>query len=195
MVITNKQISKLIAILLAVFGLSVSALSQAAVIWDGHSDGDDHVYEVVYLPEGSWGDAYTAASLFGEGWQLATVTSSAEQAFLQDNLFVGLTGKYWLGGWQDDTAITFDEGWNWVTGETWDYTNWAISEPDDFGGQDQRWLLTDNAFNWQWGDFRWESLSMVGFIAEKSVPEPGSIALLGVGLILIGFTRRKKMKL
>ena len=41
----------------------------------------------------------------------------------------------WLGGYQDpaDTPAA-DANWNWVTGESWGYTDWYPGNPDDFGG-------------------------------------------------------------
>lgn len=187
-----KQLKKSIFTVLCLLAVTNSA--QALVLWDGHPDGDEHVYTVVALPGGNWGDANAAAQALGDGWHLATVTGAAEQSFIVDSLLANLEGKYWLGGVQDETAVAYDAGWNWVTGEAWDYTSWAPTEPNDFGGQVQRWLLTDSNSNWEWGDFRYSSSRLVGFVAEKAVPEPSTIALLGFGLTFLGFIGRRRKK-
>ena len=38
----------------------------------------------------------------------------------------------WIGGYQPNPNDPADQGWTWVTGEPWSYTNWAIGEPNDF---------------------------------------------------------------
>ena len=52
--------------------------------------------------------------------------------------------------------------------------------------------MTDTNFGWQWADFRFESSHMLGFIAEKTIPEPSTLLLLNVGLL--GFAARAKGK-
>ena len=184
-----RPLIKLLASMAVLFAFTTS--SQAFVLWTDHEDGNDHLYTVGFLPGSSWGEANEAVASLGDGWHLATITSANEQSFLENNLYMELIGKYWLGGYQTDGAPT-NEGWNWVTGESWDYENWEPSQPDDFGGQDQRWLVTDSNFDWQWGDNRWSSRHIVGFIAEKTVPEPYTLALLGAGLAFLGFLGRRK---
>ena len=185
------------------FGLT--KVSNAFVMWDGHVDGSLHQYGVVYMDAVTWQEAsdYLAAGSLGEGWQLATVTSTQEQSFIQSNLYESTNGrKFWLGGWQDIEATTANEGWNWVTGEAWDYTNWHYTQPDDYDGRVQRWLATDDLLNWQWADqtLDMSNLNRVsGFFIERSgdsvyVPEPSTFALLGIALIGFGFTQRNNAR-
>ena len=94
-----------------------------------------HKYEIVkpiIKKEVTW---YTAEQIC-EKWNghLATVTSNDEQEVLQ-NYIAEKYGEdamknYWIGGYRD-TEI--DE-WKWITGEKWNYTNWASNEPNNYSG-------------------------------------------------------------
>src|SRR5207244_13339010 len=64
---------------------------------------------------------------------LATLTSSSEQNFVISHLGGSLSG-YWIGGYQVAGAVEPAEGWAWVTGEPWSYTNWMSGEPNDARG-------------------------------------------------------------
>jgi hypothetical protein len=43
-------------------------------------------------------------------------------------------GVIWLGGRQAKGVGKPGTGWFWVTGESWDFQNWAAGEPNDYGG-------------------------------------------------------------
>lgn len=67
---------------------------------------------------------------------LATITNAEEQAFIETLLppEEGPRGRVWLGAKQ--TIIRRQtreplEGWQWVTGESWDYTHWDSQEPNN----------------------------------------------------------------
>ncbi len=102
---------------------------------------NDHYYEWVDLPSPvTWDQSRDAAAVrtyLGLTGHLATVTSQAEQ----DALFVLLGGvdalsHHWLGGFQQSSAPGAAEGWRWITGEPWMYTNWGTTaEPDSGGGE------------------------------------------------------------
>ncbi len=93
--------------------------------------------------------------------------------------------RYWLGGYQLSDRYRGDDKpsvpWAWVTGEEWDYTNWAANEPNNGVGGTQHWL-----HYWPtvglWDDMENRGL-MSGFVIEYEVPEPASLALLGLGLL------------
>lgn len=58
------------------------------------------------------------------GGHLVTITSSKEQQFIDS--INGYNRRLWIGGYRND-----DFEWQWVTGEAWDYANWADGEPND----------------------------------------------------------------
>jgi hypothetical protein len=68
------------------------------------------------------------------GLHLATITDAIEDACIASHL---VRPTYWIGLVQSDTATTPTEGWSWVTGEPYDYTNWkqiGVVNPDDGDG-------------------------------------------------------------
>ena len=147
-----------------------------------------HYYDSIRLGNNNttWAEALAAAAaMTHNGWQghLATVTSQAENDFILANLggFDG-TRQKWLGGFQDRTAPDYSEpagGWRWITGETWSYTSWAGSEPNEFTGREDFLIYEHAAGKWNdLGPFAMRD----GFIVEfEPAPEPASVALMGLG--------------
>ncbi len=80
-----------------------------------------------------WDDAKAFAE--SKGGYLATITSGAEGQWLYDAFGPALrivSGLRTFGG--SDLA---NEGqWQWITGETWSYTNWWAGEQNDYGGNE-----------------------------------------------------------
>jgi len=159
-----------------------------------------HTYQLWDESEISWQSAQANATALG-GY-LAVFTDSAEtttvyDAFIGNGFFQPREGQEvqaWLGATPADgsTSTTDPNNWAWVTGEAWtafDASNWGPSEPSgDSEG------LTINKY----GDFRWNDEADFGggYIVEfndvrEPVPEPGTIALLGLGLLGLGVTRRR----
>jgi RNA binding exosome subunit len=78
------------------------------------------------------------------GGYLATITSEGEHNFVYDNL-VSNSPLSWIGA--TDEAV---EGtWEWVTGEPWDYTNWASGEPNNCSGIEHYLMYRASGF---WND-------------------------------------------
>lgn len=82
---------------------------------------------------------------------LATITSDEEDRFVSTNLRQAVAGGYWLGGFRGFRGRTALEGWYWVTGEPFEYTNWLGGRPNDYFGEDglQYWPSADSA---RWND-------------------------------------------
>jgi hypothetical protein len=99
----------------------------AAVVFPLSQGGNGHAYDVVFDDGTSFGEARAAAG--GGGWHLLTITSAAEQSFVEQ-LLIGRnapTGSYWI-----DLERDAGGGYAWGTGETFGYSNFAAGEPNDF---------------------------------------------------------------
>ncbi|AKB46497.1 cell surface protein [Methanosarcina sp. Kolksee] len=126
-----------------------------------------HYYSAIYAPEGiTWTDAKTAAessTYLGMNGHLATITSQDENDFIYNNLVV-TPNYYWLGAFHPDDSPEPDSGWQWVTGEPWNYTYWDSGQPDgDYEGALQFF------YNDKWNDLsRYSGES--GYVIEYEPP-------------------------
>ncbi len=102
-----------------------------AVSYNGH-------YYMIYEDSVTWTEAETLCEEMGG--HLATITSDEENSFIENFISSGTKYFYWLGATDE-----VDEGvWLWVTGETWDYSNWITSDgqPDnsEYDGETENYL-------------------------------------------------------
>ena len=106
--------------------VTAGAHGQDAVQWRVEDGGNGHWYIGVLSPDPvSWATASERAVAMGG--HLATATSAGEDAFIRETVVPAL-GEYTgfgpiLGG------RFLAGGWQWVTGEPWDFTAWGASEP------------------------------------------------------------------
>jgi len=116
------------------------------------TDGTTHWYEAVYVESGNlnW---YQAANLAQDaGGYLASITSEDENNFVfnlvsdekyfwsfdEDGEHYGISIGPFLGGYQPEGSVEPDGSWSWLSGEEWNYTNWAVNLDDGVIDQDPR---------------------------------------------------------
>lgn len=120
-----------------------------------------------------WNQARSAAeavTLNGFRGHLATITSAAERDFV--NTLPPSIGNLWLGGFQDTQALDYAEpggGWRWVTGETFSFTDWTPTEPNN-GGAGEEYIELNGGFlsGTGWNDNRECSGLVDGYLIEFS---------------------------
>ena len=183
------------------------------------SSGGNAKYKELDLPTDvsgnyTWTQANAAASstfLNGIQGHLVTVTSQAENDFLGEsfssylfdngptNIGIGPTNSSYL--WIGLFAPTPTSNFQWVTGETVSYTNWAPNEPNSFGTpfwQYAHYWTRDfgNGPSWTWNNEQNQGFELAqqnndryGYIVEfAAVPEPSSLLIGATGaLFLIGY--------
>ena len=202
------MLCRVIVLAAAVAGCVTGKSAQGSIIvWGQGSGGNGHGYEYVESALIGWDDASAIAqsmSFKGVNGHLATITDGAEQYFINsipsvDPGFFGTSAiGMWLGGFQANPASAPDEGWAWVTGEEWNFTNWAEGEPNDsFEPESHLAMYVPNPdlgkASSGWSDqvgtsFHWFGIS--GFLVEYDVPAPGALAVLMLVLVS-GAARRR----
>ena len=107
--------------------------------WTVEEGGNGHWYGV--LAEGLYyqeaADVAAGLTRCGYAGHLATVTSHLENQYIFENIVNGVVNpsiidQYWMGG------VLYDDGWSWITGEEFAYTNWNEGEPNNSGGNEDR---------------------------------------------------------
>lgn len=140
---------------LSIFGLVAVIKAKAGwVQWSTSVGGNDHWYN--FIDTGStlnWTDANTLAA--AQGAYLATLTSSAENNFAYSLItswsnvtpYPNGWGGPWLGGFAPDNRPFPAIGWQWVTGETWSFTDWTSSQfntdPNNSGGHENYLMIAN----------------------------------------------------
>ena len=122
---------------------------------DGISDWDEiNGYHTFTQVDGAM--TWTAAKTDAEsrGGYLATITSAEENARVLDSLSESTA---WIGGSDASSEGT----WTWVTGESWNYSNWATSEPNGNSVENYTQLYRSNG---NWND---QDSTDVAYILEK----------------------------
>jgi hypothetical protein len=120
--------------------IGLVTVSQGAVYqWPISEGGNGHSYEVVFVSGGiSWTAAKNAAE--NKGGYLATITSAEEEIWIQhlindpaywhESSTKSLYGP-WIGGYQVPGSGEPVGEWRWVTGESFEFTNWLPNSPDN----------------------------------------------------------------
>jgi hypothetical protein len=188
--------------LIFVFFITASAFG-APIQWKIAEGGNGHWYERVDNVK-TWGNAKVYCENLG-GY-LVTITSQGENDFITTNLISN--PAYQQGVFLGATDVRVEGVWEWVTGETWSYTNWIPGEPNNAHG-DEDYLAMDIVDNdgrlGKWNDWLGTTLATelainttAAFFIEWNTaptptPEPTTMLLLGLGLVgLAGIRRRIK---
>lgn len=130
------------------------------VLWPTNVGGNGHYYELIEVESASWSSAKAASessTFMNSQGHLATITSSAENNFLGQLVQGSPRYFFWLGGHQTPTGAEPAGGWQWITGESWNYQNWAPGEPSNNGNgleEDALELYTDRQpqVSFKWND-------------------------------------------
>lgn len=180
---------KVFAFVLIVLAIATKEVKAIPIL----NTNNNHWYERISYTADWFGANANAQTLSHNGMagHLVTLTSAAETTWVIGNL-TAIDG--WLGGFQPVGSPEPAGGWQWVTGEAWDWTNWGIGEPNNLGNEG--FLIFRNSAG-QWND--WSNHVISGYIIEYEadpIPEPTTIILMGIGMIgLAGITIRRKLRL
>jgi hypothetical protein len=174
------------------FVLCLSTATRASSIeWKIADGGNGHLYEAILVGgDISWEDAQAAVAARGPGWHLATLTSAAENSFVEA-LFAGDTSFFhccigiissgpWVGAFSSTNA---SNDWHWVTGEPFIFEDWGPNEPF---GNGNRISYAAWGSGVAWNDIpSGHPLSPRSYIAEFSepIPEPSTLSLLMSSLV------------
>jgi hypothetical protein len=145
------------------------------VEWPVSAGGNGHFYLPVSVPNLiTWQDCKAAAE--SAGGYLVTITSAAENTFVYNLIEAP---HYWsyggqlgpgLGGYQPPSSIEPAGGWTWVSGESWTYSNWVGSQPDngDSPSEDMVHFLRGGV----WNDKLSTRAFLAGYVVERSTCTP-----------------------
>lgn len=128
--------------------------------WDVSLGGNGHTYEFVNEVR-TWEAAVVASAERindGRRGHLVTLTSAAESDFVEANILGFLGFRFsWIGLSQPTDERNASANWRWVTGEPFDFTRWAPSEPGDHLGPASEQVAAINGaergFAGGWADF------------------------------------------
>jgi hypothetical protein len=135
-------------------GLAVPIYAQV------YNPANGHYYELIETTL-SWENARDAAAGMtynGVQGHLATITSPEEEAFVvgqwpcigydhpTNYSNCGGEAHVWLGA----TDVDSETNWLWITGEPWNYTDWATNEPN--GGTNENCLAYRDEDGGYWND-------------------------------------------
>lgn len=135
-----------------------------------------HFYELVSHPYITWTEAKAAAEATlrcGQPGHLVTITSAEEQDFLVTSFGGPNLHTKWMGAFQP-VSTDDDNGWEWVTGEPFVYTNWGGLEPNNtnygpYYGYEDAGNFYFNDGTWNDAPSGWNLYGAGGYVVEWDV--------------------------
>jgi len=121
---------------------SSGVLAQDAVQWRVEDGGNGHWYRFVPIVM-PWSAARSTA--IAAGGDLACLTSAPENNFARSILLPQEIAVGYMGAYRDA------QGWHWVSGEPWAFTNWNPGEPNGESGE-VAWLQNVPGYANGWND-------------------------------------------
>ena len=155
------------------------------VLWNQASGGNGHFYELVEVTTPlSWTEARDAA--FARGGYLASISNLAENQFVAA---LGNASLRYIGAFQPQGSQEPAGGWSWVSSESFGYTRWYFSEPNN-SPPGENFVVMWSSSGW-WIDIRnidsgWPTRS---FIVEYDAPPAPRLFALCVGQKDVGHLR------
>ncbi len=109
--------------------------------------------------------AFNEAKALSEllGGHLVTITSKDENDFVKDLMSKGKADSYWTGATNSNSEGKF----TWVTGESFSYTNWSSSNPDNTKGR-EHFVEMAKSDSYKWNDVQASGRdgNVTGFVLE-----------------------------
>lgn len=179
-------ITLLLVTILCIVGVNASPVYDPA---------NGHYYEAVYSPGINFNGANTAA--ISAGGYLATITSEEENNFIynliknDDKFWIDTGwGPYmgpWIGAYQLPSSEEPAGGWTWLTEESWIYSNWMDTAPDDCaccGCGPQSYINLIRLSNGVWDDAT-GSAGFPGYVVEWDTVEnpPPEIQIINATMV------------
>lgn len=197
------MIIKLVRVLSATTALFFAVVMQAGaspITWDSGTGANGNAYQYI-AGTITWDAAKTAAEAMtfnGASGHLVTLHSAEETAFINP-LYSGDPNTTVFGPWIGLNDIAVEGVYEWVTGEAVTYTFWGAGEPNNAGNEDAAhlWGATSGRPLGSWNDWAVGVQNSAGFIVEfeasemSSVPEPGILSMLILGLLGLRVSRRR----
>ena len=185
----------LVLLSLSIATVTAPPVLSAPTIWEPAAGGNGHFYQVVRVETGlTWKQARASAQALGSGWDLATITSAGEDAFVKsffgsDRTFFRVLYPDWagffvrLGPWIGGFNVTAPDSFQWVTGEPVSYTKWVpsyIHLPAD--GQYIAYVEIYSFEIWNFNGVHWghpalNTVLPIAYVAENSQSQSLNLTL------------------